>query len=104
MTFKLAAAALLAAGLMGGPATAKTAPHDPDQGVVSTDFSAKKKVKKKAARKHHHSMRHHRNSYGWDRHDPYPRQGYYRGVTPQPGYGPDPGDRAWPPFHFKPYY
>jgi hypothetical protein len=64
--------------------------------IVATEFSARKKH-----RGHRHAHRVYRQSYGYDR--PY-NQGYYRGVQPGWGYGPDPGDRAWPPFHFKPYW
>jgi hypothetical protein len=53
------------------------------------------------ARRHRHVVRSYRYSYGYDR--PY-GIGYYRGVRPGWGYGPDPGDYAWPPFHFKPYW
>lgn len=60
------------------------------------DTSARQKV-----RRHRHVYRSHRSSYGYGR--PY-GYGYYRGVRPGWGYGPDPGDYAWPPFHFKPYW
>ncbi|CAN0455070.1 unnamed protein product, partial [Phaeothamnion confervicola] len=65
------------------------------------DMSARNK-----AHRHRHVQRRYWNAYGYDR--PYGQgyygQGYYRGVRPGWGYGPDPGDRAWPPFHFKPYW
>ena len=60
------------------------------------DMSARRK-----AQRHRHVVRSYRYSYGYDR--PY-GIGYYRGVRPGWGYGPDPGDYAWPPFHFKPYW
>lgn len=64
--------------------------------VAANELSARKKQ-----RRHRHVYRGYRHSYGYDR--PY-NQGYYLGVRPGWGYGPDPGDRAWPPFHFKPYW
>jgi hypothetical protein len=87
----------------GTPVSAASGPAE--HGVVSSntsqasDFSAKKKMK----RSHYRMHRHYRDSYSYDR-SYYPGQGYYRGVQPGYGYGPDYGDRAWPPFHFKPYY
>jgi hypothetical protein len=68
----------------------------------STELSARKKQ-----RRHRYVDRGYRSTYGYDRPFAYDRpyaQGYYGGVQPGWGYGPDPGDRAWPPFHFKPYW
>ena len=65
------------------------------------DMSARKKV-----HRHQHVHRGYRSTYGHYRSydQRYYGRGYYRGVRPGWGYGPDPGDYAWPPFHFKPYY
>ena len=65
----------------------------------TADVSARKKVRR-------HVHRRYLNAYGYERpYGPgYYGQGYYRGVRPGWGYGPDPGDHAWPPFHFKPYW
>ena len=96
------ALALIASSLIGGTtagasasdATAKlTTANAANQ---SFDTSARRKV-----RHHRHVYRGYRYSYGYDR--PY-GAGYYRGIRPGWGYGPDPGDYAWPPFHFKPYW
>jgi hypothetical protein len=98
IAFALAVAAF---PLIGGSATAAA----PDIAIAATsgneaarpiDSSARKKV-----RRHRHVSHSHRDAYGYDR--PY-GAGYYRGVRPGWGYGPDPGDYAWPPFHFKPYW
>lgn len=64
----------------------------------ATDISSARKH----TQRHRHVHRGVRSSYGYVR--PYPRQGYYHGIRPHWGYGPDPGDRAWPPFHFRPYW
>ena len=67
----------------------------------ATDTSARKKM-----RRHRSVDRSYRYSYGYDRpyRGGYYDQGYYRGIRPGQGYGPDRGDYAWPPFHFKPYW
>ena len=86
--------------LLSGAASAASDKVATIQGATeaneSIDTSARKKL-----RRHRHVYRGYHSSYGYDR--PY-GQGYYRGVRPGPGYGPDPGDYAWPPFHFKPYW
>jgi hypothetical protein len=94
-----------AVALLGGNA-ASAAPGNvartlagPDSSQAS-DVSARKKVKRMSQHRMH---RHYRESYGYER-GWYPGQGYYRGVQPGYGYGPDYGDRAWPPFHFRPYW
>jgi hypothetical protein len=92
------ALALAALPLIGGAAASAA----PDRATVKpaseaaepADTSARRK-----ARHHRYVYRSYRSSYGYDR--PY---GYYRGFRPGWGYGPDPGDYAWPPFHFKPYW
>jgi hypothetical protein len=58
----------------------------------AADTSARRKLKR-----HRYVYRSYRGAYGY-------APGYYRGVRPGWGYGPDPGDYAWPPFHFKPYW
>jgi hypothetical protein len=109
MKFVTLLLALASASLLGGGAAAaadnarKAEPAS--EAVAAVDASARKKVRR---------SRSYRHSYGYDRpfvrrYDrpyvrAYPRQGYYRGVRPGWGYGPDPGDYAWPPFHFRPYW
>lgn len=96
--------ALASVPLLGGGAAtaafdnAANARAATEAGVVSVvgDASARRKL-----RRHRHVYHSYRYSYGYDR--PY-GMGYYRGVRPGWGYGPDPGDYAWPPFHFKPYW
>lgn len=76
------------------------------QAIQADEISARKKQARKTPRHYRHAHRHYRYSYGYDRpyRGGYYGQGYYRGVRPGWGYGPDPGDYAWPPFHFKPYW
>jgi hypothetical protein len=97
--------AVSAAALLGGNAAsaASSNPASAEAGsatIQASDHGARKKIKRMHRRSVH---RHYRESYGYDR-GYYPRQGYYRGVQPGYGYGPDYGDRAWPPFHFRPYW
>jgi hypothetical protein len=92
-----------AAWLFGVNAASAASVQAGKAGIFQTsDFSARKKVK----RVHQpHMQRQYRESYGYQRgSDQYRGQGYYHGVQPSYGYGPDVGDRAWPPFHFRPYY
>ncbi len=103
--------ALASVGLFGGGAAIAASGNAPNTGAATEthqsqasqtiDTSARKKV-----RRHRHVYRGYGTSYGY--YQPYGqgyyRQGYYRGVRPGWGYGPDPGDNAWPPFHFKPYW
>jgi hypothetical protein len=107
--------ALASIGLFGGGAAIAASGNAPTIGAATEThqsqtretfaISARKKV-----RRDRQVQRGYRSTYGYYR----PRQGYYgqgyygrgyyRGVRPGWGYGPDPGDYAWPPFHFKPYY
>lgn len=80
------------AGAASGPAPTFVVPAETGQ---TGDTSARRKL-----RRYRHVNPGYRSSYGYDR----THQGYYRGVRPGWGYGPDPGDYAWPPFHFKPYW
>jgi hypothetical protein len=95
------ALALAALPLIGGTA-ANAAPErattlkPASEAAQPADTSARRK-----GRHHRHVYRSYRSTYGYDR--PY-GYGYYRGIRPGWGYGPDPGDYAWPPFHFKPYW
>jgi hypothetical protein len=103
IAFVLAVAAtpfLGATAANAAPANALNAKAAAETGQT-VDVSARKKV-----HRHRHVQRSYLNAYGYDR--PYSQgyygQGYYRGIRPGWGYGPDPGDRAWPPFHFRPYW
>ena len=93
--------ALVALPLFGG-AAADAAPDrattvkPANEAIQPADTSARRKVLR-----HRYMYRSYGSSYGYDR--PY-GTGYYRGIRPGWGYGPDPGDYAWPPFHFKPYW
>lgn len=72
--------------------------------TLSPASDVARSVNASARRKVHRTQRvyrGYRSSHGYDRAFGY---GYYRGVRPGWGYGPDPGDYAWPPFHFKPYW
>lgn len=66
-----------------------------------TDMSAHKKAKRHPQHVH---RKHYRQSYGhYNSYAPPPyRYGSHYG--PRYGWGPDPGDNAWPPFHFRPYW
>jgi hypothetical protein len=102
---KLIAIALAAstASLFGATAVrAASIPGGKPDTIQAADLSAKKKIKRVHQPRMH---RQHRESFGYQRgSDQYRERGYYRGVQPGYGYGPDEGDRAWPPFHFRPYY
>jgi hypothetical protein len=97
IAFALALAVLPLIG--AGAATAAPGGAQPttsaDETVQPLDSSARRKAH------HRHVYRSYRSSYGYDRRY---GLGYYRGVRPGWGYGPDTGDYAWPPFHFKPYW
>lgn len=97
MALTLATLPLVSGAAAGPAATAAVAAEPARDAVRPADLSARKK----ARRYHRHVDRSFGSAYGYDA---YPRQGYYRGIRPGWGYGPDPGDRAWPPFHFRPYY
>lgn len=102
---------LASVGLLGGGAAIAASGNVPNTGAATEthqsraretiDASARKKV-----HRHRYVHRGYRSSYGYYR--PYRQgyygQGYYRGIRPGWGYGPDRGDYAWPPFHFKPYW
>jgi hypothetical protein len=96
----IAFALALAAMPLAGGAAADAAS---DNAAVATSANETARPLDIGARRkaHRHVVRGYRYSYGYDR--PY-GIGYYRGVRPGWGYGPDPGDYAWPPFHFKPYW
>lgn len=99
----LAAATVLFAGTRIEAATATNG-----QGIQAatdvaqqTDMSARKKAKhhsRHVHRKYYRQSYGHYNGYG----PPQYRYGYRYG--PRYGWGPDPGDNAWPPFHFRPYW
>lgn len=104
LLFVLASASLpftAARAEVSDPVKGAQASADASVSTAVGEASARKKV-----RRHRHVHRSYRSAYSYER--PYAqgyyRQGYYRGVRPGWGYGPDPGDRAWPPFHFKPYW
>jgi hypothetical protein len=93
---------LASAPLLGsGGAQAATAGAPDARSATQASHPAIETSARKKVRRQRYVDRSYRYSYGYDR--PY-RSGYYRGVRPGWGYGPDPGDYAWPPFHFKPYW
>jgi Ni/Co efflux regulator RcnB len=101
LVLAVATVPLLGGSVASGAADKTANARGATEASETIDTSARKKV-----RRHRHVHRGYRTSYGYVQ--PYGRgyyrQGYYRGVRPGWGYGPDPGDNAWPPFHFKPYW
>lgn len=102
------AIALAAAAIVFAGAGTEAAPitHVSDARTAAdvsqhADMSARKKAK------HHHRhahRKHYRQSYGsYDGYGP-PQYRYGPHYGPRYGWGPDPGDNAWPPFHFRPYW
>jgi hypothetical protein len=97
LAFALAAALPLIGGAAANAAPDRATTVRPaSEASQLADTSARRKV-----RRHGHAYRSYGSFYGYDR--PYGTT-YYRGIRPGWGYGPDPGDYAWPPFHFKPYW
>ena len=95
LALALATLPLIGAGTATAAPGVARAARSAGETVQPVDWSARRKAH------HRHVYRSYRSSYGYDR--PY-GVGFYRGVRPGWGYGPDPGDYAWPPFHFKPYW